>query len=180
VSRPLSDFPKVLASMGSAASRLDVETVAPMTLAVASAVRLRGGRYGIKGRSGAKVRLGARSNVRGFGDRVKVGNVKGDPAGFWRIVTDGSGKHLIVGRHKRGGGRQTVAGARRRFANVDNTLGNTNPIKLGAIGYRQYAVHPGHRGFGNPWGEAMSDSNRLVGPILAKTATSSFAKAWKS
>jgi hypothetical protein len=118
VSRPLSDFPKVLASMGSAASRLDVETVAPMTLAVASAVRLRGGRYGIKGRNGAKVRLGARSNVRGFGDRVKVGNVKGDPAGFWRIVTDGSGKHLIVGRHKRGGGRQTVAGARRRFANV--------------------------------------------------------------
>jgi hypothetical protein len=166
--------------MGKAASRLDVETVPPMTLAVANAVRIRGRRYHIKGRGGAPVRLGASSNVRGFGDRVKVGKVSGDPAGFWRIVTDGSGKHLIVGRHKRGGGKQTTAGARRRFLNVDKSMGNTNPIKLGGIGYKQYAVHPGHRGFGNPWQEAMSDSNRLVGPVLSKNASSSFAKAWNS
>jgi hypothetical protein len=178
VSRPLSDLPKVLASMGSAASRLDVETVAPMTLAVANAVRASGARYHIKGRGGAPVRLGAKSNVRGFGDRTKVGKVSGDPAGFWRIVVDGSGKHLIVGRSKRGGGRQSAAGARRRFANVDSSMGNTNPLHMGGIGFRQFAVHPGHRGFGDPWDTAMSASSRLVGPVMAKTATESFRKAW--
>jgi hypothetical protein len=163
--------------MGSAASRLDVETVAPMTLAVANAVRTSGARYHIKGRGGP-VRLGAKSNVRGRSDRSKVGRVSGDPAGFWRIVSDGSKKHLIVGRNKRGGGRQSVAGARRLFANADKTLGNTNPIKLGGIGHKQYAVHPGHRGFGNPWGEAMIASSRLIGPVLAKTASDSLRKAW--
>jgi hypothetical protein len=179
VSRPLSDLPKVLASMGSAASRLDVETVAPMTLAVANAVRVSGARHHIKGRGGAPVRLGAKSNVRGVNGRPKVGRVSGDPAGFWRIVTDGSRKHLIVSRSKRDGRRQTVAGARRRFLNVDSSMGNTAPLHISGIGFRQYAVHPGHRGFANPWGEAMIASSRLIGPVLAKTATASLVKAWK-
>jgi hypothetical protein len=173
--RPLSDLPRVMSGMGKAAVNTKSETVKPITAAVRTIVDRNGSRHHIKGKAGGPVRLGAKSNVRN-----DVGFVEGAPAGFWRIVEEGSSAHIIASRYRRGGGRRSN---RRRsveaiFGNVDRNFGGSAPIKLGGIGYRQYAFHPGHGSQGRPWRNSMRQAEPVAQRTMATTATKLFTKAW--
>jgi hypothetical protein len=174
--RPLSDLPRVMSAMGKAAADTDRASVPPMTSAVRLIVDRNGSRHHIKGKGGAAVRLGAKSSV-----RTNVGIVKGEPAGFWRIVEEGSSAHIIAGRYRRSTGRRTSN--RRRtveaiFNNVDRSFGASSPIKLGGLGYKQYAFHPGHGSQGRPWRNSMNQSEPVAQKAMADTSTKLFAKAW--
>jgi hypothetical protein len=185
MTRPLSDLPRAVAAMGKAAAEVKYETVGPMTAAVTNIVRVNGRRHYIRGRGGAKVELGVRSNVRGFGrSRVEVGKVEGVPAGFWRIVEEGSSRHIIAGRYKRSAGigpRQKSSNTRRsvfRILDSDSTFGRSSPINVPGIGYRQFVDHPGHGSQGRPWAKSMRQAEPVAQRELEKAATKTFTKAW--
>lgn len=176
--RPLSELPVAIGNMASAAGHVEQRVVPKATLAIRTRASVEGGRYRIKGRSGRPVRLSASSNTQMFGGKP-VGQVRGVPPGFWRIVTDGSAPHLITGRYRRGGtGRVGVSSALRRFAGAD-AMNTASPIRLGSIGWRQYAVHPGHGSLGDPWGRAMRAAPELYRSTLDEVATTDLVRAWK-
>ncbi len=169
--------------MAAAAAEAEKLVVAPITRGVRDEVRKQGSKFHIRGRGGKPVRLGAKSNVKGFGaeagPKVDVGKVSGDPAGFWRIVTDGSKPHIISGKRIATGRRRSQKAAVSRFLNVDKSFNDTMPLQLGAIGFRQYAHHPGHAGFGNPWGKAMNNSARIAREVFAEVTDKLLTKPWK-
>jgi hypothetical protein len=178
--RPLSDLPRVVGNMAKAAGETEKLAVPPITRAVQAVTAAQGARFAIKGRSGAKVRLSASAGIKTFGGKP-VGLVQGRPAGFWRIVEEGSSPHLIVGRNgsrRRGGRGLSRRSAFRRFtANVDE-FNESSPIRLGSIGWRQYAAHPGHGPIGRPWATAMRASDQIVRTQLTSVATKQFKQAW--
>jgi hypothetical protein len=176
--RPLSDLPHVMSAMGKAAAKADAESVKPMTLAVRTIVDRNGSRHHIKGKAGGPVQLGAKSSVRG-----DVGFVEGSPHGFWRIVEEGSSAHIIASRYKGTGDSRRRTSNRRRsveaiFGNADKSFGGRSPIKLGGIGYKQYAFHPGHGSQGRPWRNSMTQSAPVAQRTMADTSTKLFTKAW--
>jgi hypothetical protein len=176
MARPLSEFPDALTAMAKAASGAQRSAVPKITLAVRAEVERQGSRHHINGRGGQPVKLGAKSNVRG-----DVGNVEGAPAGFWRIVTDGSAPHLIASRFKRGGGRASNrARTLFRILDSDSTFGGSAPIRIGGVNYRQYAHHPGHGPQGQPWRKAMDNARPIAGRVLEQVTTEGLARAWIS
>jgi hypothetical protein len=166
--------------MSKASADMRTLPVPPMTRATAKIVRDKGARYHVKGRNGDRVKLVARGDVKDFGGSA-VGRVRGIPPGFWRIVEEGSDPHLIVGRYRRQSGigpRRRKSNARRtvlRILDSDSTFGASSPIRVGGIGYRQFAHHPGHGSLGKPWASGMTEAKdkirREYESVLAKTMT---------
>jgi hypothetical protein len=175
--RPLSEFPAVVSQMGTAAAGLPVELIVPLANNIKREVERQGGRYYVRGRSGAKVRLGAKVQQARIGKAVTASrSVSGEPAGFWRIIEDGSSPHLIAGRRK-GGRNRGARAARSQFArNADSFSGS--PINIPGVGWRQYAVHPGHGSVGRPWRKAMNQADQIVRWTLVDQSSKALLKAW--
>jgi hypothetical protein len=191
--RALSELPGAVRSLRLAVSNDVPEAVRPMTRAVRAEVARAGDRYALKGRNGEPVRLGASSNVREFSGKP-VGQVRGSPAGFWRIVEEGSEAHVIAGRYRRQSGigprlRQgSAAGRRSQFirGNLrgdDVTFGGQSPILAFPglpknEGYRQYVKHPGHRSIGRPWRTAMNRAPEAASRALYTETGRRLGTAW--
>jgi hypothetical protein len=171
--KPWSAFPQSLSVMATAAEKTPKAVVPHITRGLGDEVGKQGSKFHIRGRKGDKVRLGVKTSVKGV-----VGRVSGNPPGFWRIVTDGSKPHIIAGG-RRGGGRRAQSTVVRRFVNADTTFGDTRPLKLGSIGFRQYAHHPGHSGFGDPWRKALDKTDNIVSEAHDKYTRKLLVDAWK-
>lgn len=176
--RPLSDLPKVIGDLREAAAGMPPSVVPKLADGVRDETAKQGGRYHVKGRGGRPVRLTAKVE-RGRDQNSR--SVAGNPPGFWRIIEEGSNAHLITGESTRTtrSGRTTRIGQRsrlRQFEAGDAIRGK--PLRIPGIGFRQYAVHPGHGSVGRPWKQAMSNSDRVVSDVLKREATGDFMKAW--
>jgi hypothetical protein len=174
--KPLSALGPTFTKMGEASQRAIVDGTKAATAAVERAVDLQGSRFHLRGRGGNSVRLGGTSDVRGFqtqnGSGVVRGRVRAFPEGMWHIVTYGSGPHIIasntykVARYRKlRSGRMKLEtlgrkSQERRFFRGDS-FGDVKPIRT-PYGPRQFVVHPGHRGFGDPWFLAMTQSQQEV------------------
>jgi hypothetical protein len=149
-----------------------------MTLAVRDEVKRAGSRYSIKGRNGQPVRLGASFDIKTFSGRA-VGSVQGSPPGFWSIVEEGSGKHLIAGRYQRGTRQRSgsARGRRQAFLRGDE-FGRYSPLRIPGIGYRQYVIHPGHRSIGRPWRRAMDRAPEVASRAMFTETGRRLGTAW--
>lgn len=182
--RPLSQLDDVIGQLGTAAGRAAGDVVLPMTFAVRDEVRRTGRRFALRGSNGDRVVLSAGSRVQGNGQR-RVGFVRGNPPGFWRIVEEGSTRHLIAGRYRRQSGigpriKQGSVTSRRRSFLRDLELSGNSPIRLGGgIGYRQWAIHPGHRSIGRPWRQAMDRAPAIAAQKHYEITTRQLVKVWK-
>jgi hypothetical protein len=165
----------------------------PLTHMVHDTAEKRGRRHKLRGAKGGKWPL--RAKIETPLSQDKLGNariskyartVAGNPAGFWRIVEEGSGRHLIAGRRRRGSGtRMTAKGALSRWLSMaargdDTGFGKlANPIHMPSpYGWKQWADHPGHRSLGRPWRRAMDEAGRKRDPILKSVANKEFTKAF--
>jgi hypothetical protein len=180
--KPLDALGPTFTKMGEASQRAVVAGTKAATDAVETAVDVAGSRFRLRGRDGNRYPLGGKSDVRGFttrtGEGVVTGRVRGFPEGMWHIVTYGSGPHLIASntfknaRYKKlRSGRlklETLGrkGRERRFFQGDS-FGDVKPIRT-PYGPRQFALHPGHNGFGDPWGTAMIASRDPVARAMAQ------------
>jgi hypothetical protein len=173
VELPWSAIPQVVGQLARAAGDAEKAVVPVITSDLRDEVEQQGSKFHIKGRGGRAVQLGAKSDVKG-----NTGRVKGNPPGFWRIVTDGSKPHIISGG-TRTGKRRSQSTVVRRFADVDVAFGDTAPLKLGSIGFRQWAHHPGHSGFGDPWRKALNQTDDIVTKAHQKVTTKLMVDAWK-
>lgn len=148
--------------MGDAAKRANVEAVERSTKKLGVVVEAEGRRFHIKGRSGKKVPLGSKTDVRGFNGAnglVVTGAVRGIPEGFWTIVEYGSDAHLIWGKGR--GRNMSRRGALRRLESGD-PFNTTKPLNT-PWGPRQFVMHKGHGSIGTPWAAAM----RVGAPLVA-------------
>lgn len=167
--------------MGNAALKAETATVRRMTEVCESIVDTEGAKFRLRsGSNGRRYPLEGRGNVRVFGSRDGVplvrGAVRGIPEGFWVIVEEGSYQHIITSRRGRGGvQRQTRSGrTASRFLGVGATtrriqrgqsLGRLQPVRT-PYGPRQFVNHPGHGPIGNPWGDAMAESEDRLPKVL--------------
>jgi len=169
--------------MAEAAQDSRTFVVRSMTEGVERIVDANGARYHIKARGSRQpIRLEGRSDTAVFrtkaGGNTAVGAVRGIPAGFWSIVEYGSYRHLITSTKGKGGAqRVTKAGNATRFLTIRKTtkiasggkgsLGVLGPLLIPGIGYRQFAMHPGHGPIGKPWATAMLEAEPVAHQINA-------------
>lgn len=185
--RDLRELPAVVAGMGEATRRLPQQVILPLGRNVKAEVDRQGGRYHIKGRGGNPVRLGGRLQKAKIGRATSAtGNVSvsGEPAGFWRIVEDGSSPHLIAARingRQQGRGRGR-AGLIRRFGEGDSIRGDKPVRTPGFVGgeYFDHVNHPGHGSIGQPWKTAMSNADNIVKHTLTEESARTLIRAWQS
>jgi hypothetical protein len=176
--RSLDELPAVIANMRATAGKLPESSITKIADGVRDEVARQGGRYYVRGRGGAKVRLGARVQRSRVGKAYTASrSVSGEPAGFWRIINDGSGAHLIAGRYRSNGRRRSARAASSQFGRNADSF-NGSPINIPGIGWRQYAVHPGHGSVGQPWRKAMAQSDRIVGKTLETESAKALIRAW--
>lgn len=161
--RPFSDLVFVAANLHQATKQLPPHEVVNLGHVVRNIVAAEGKRYHVKGRSGAKVRLGAevqrnRQVLRNSSGammftsrgRTKLGalsgstvSVAGVPRGFWRIIEDGSQPHLITPTQGRGGMRQkSVFGAFLRSAGLKIDRATGEAVE-GGRGFQIKPFRPG-------------------------------------
>lgn len=180
---PISDLPKIGSRFAAASKDAAWRSVGRSTLAVENVAKANGGRHYIKGYSGARVRLSATSDVAKFGANP-VGKVDGVPAGFWRIVEEGSAKHLIVGRGRSGSrkGRKSSSSRDVKAFGEGATFSDRNPLRNQPTesGWAQFVQHPGHDPQGRPWARTLDQAPRAVSLTTNTESASSFVKAWKS
>jgi len=143
--RPISSLGPTFSKMGNAAAKANVEAVERSTKKLGVVVDAQGSRFHIKGRGGARVPLSAKTDTRAFNNRankvVVTGAVRGIPEGFWHIVQEGSGPHLIAPRGTiKGSGKRYFANALKAYEN--GTTPN-RAVKLGP-NFRPIVPHPGH------------------------------------
>ncbi len=171
-------MPRVVANMASAAAELPNEVVVPLARGIADDVEGQGRRYHVKGRNGTKVKLGAKVRKDQFPRQHQASRVvAGNPAGFWKIIEDGSERHLIAGRYRATGRRRSARVATNQFLRGDSFAGSS-PILIPGVGYRQWADHPGHGSVGRPWKRAMAKADDTTAKVTRKTATKQFSAAW--
>lgn len=173
--RPISSLSPTFSKMGDAALKANVEAVERSTKKLGAVVQAQGSRHRIKGRSGKRVPLSSKTDVRAFaqagGKLVVTGAVRGIPEGFWRIVEDGSAPHLMTTRGNRVtrsgrsvSGRYTKTQTLRKFGE-GHGFGDLKPLSNRAAGgtlIAQWVMHPGHGSQGKPWDAAMSIGAPLV------------------
>ncbi len=193
MTRPLSDLPKVMADMATAAERAQARACADATKVVLAAVNATGSRH-----RRIHVQLKGKSDVKGFNTsggiiggatigKVSRGRVQGVPRAFWTWVEEGTHPHIIVGKSLRSGKRSSrksrakkAIGLKARKAFGAAASGSlANPLKIPGIGYREYAFHKGAHSTGKPWAEAMAVSERLVPASVAKSANTEFLRVWR-
>lgn len=182
--RPLSELGDAVAALGIAAGKLPPEVVDDLAKRVRDTVAWQGAKYRLTPKKyplEAKVSRG-RKATRINAALGASASVEGTPAGFWRIVEDGSNQHFISGRYRQSGSRFGRVARQRAFTRTvlgDNEAFNQGtPINIPGVGWRQYAHHPGHGSIGKPWKTAMALSQGLAGESLRKTATIPLRKAW--
>lgn len=183
-------------------SRLPPAEVRNIAYAVKAIVDQEGSRYKLRGSGGGKFPLGARversrkvlgTNSAGkkilgpaSGSATASMSVAGVPAGFWRIVEEGSGRHLITGRRRRNGRRLTTKGAMSGFLKASESgsgFNVGNPIRLkagskGPGGWKQWADHPGHGPIGRPWAKSMIKANVVVDRMHQDYVRARLTAAW--
>ena len=179
VGRPISSLGPTFSKMGNVAAKANVEAVERSTRKLGAVVTAQGSRFHIKGRSGSKVPLSAKTDVRGFNNRaskvVVTGAVRGIPEGFWNIVEHGSGAHLIAPRGTvKGGSKRYFKNALKAY---ENGTGSQRALKLGP-NFRPIVAHPGHGTIGRPWEAAMAIGRPLVANEMAYEETRALAKAF--
>lgn len=163
-------------------TRLPPSMVRELAYTVKTILDQEGGRYKLRGHKGGKFPLQAevqrsrkvlgvsstgKNQLGGVSSSLSVAGV---PAGFWRIVESGSGRHLITGRHRKNGRRLTTKGAMSGFlkaAERGTSFAVGSPIRLkpgskGSGGWAQWADHPGHKPLGAPWKRGMAKSKVVV------------------
>lgn len=192
--RPIEDMPRMFRNLQEAAEGLPVRLVYPLSIAIRDQLQLEGAKYRLRGASGKKVALTAHTKAAKYEGRSskRTRFIDGTPKGFWRIVNDGSAKHLIAGRYRRSGGRLTVRGAARQFGfnwssgqeTSGGSMGIGSPIntyggqKGDRDGWAQYAIHPGHGPLGRPWRRAMDRSGPIMQKMQADYASDAFVRAF--
>ena len=183
--RPITDIPIVMRHLREATAEIPEATVPRIAEAVKFAVQLQGAPYKLRGNAGGRYALGATTEKASTGRAGEKSRwVKGIPRGFWRIVEEGSNKHLIAGRHRKGSGnRFTSKGALSSFlGDGDGTFRDTafnmgTPVnymghsKGSNEGWAQYVVHPGHGPIGRPW-----KRSEALAPVIQKEITENYAK----
>jgi hypothetical protein len=169
-------MPVVVGGMGEAALKSNMKVVREATEAVGALVAANGARFHIRGRSGTKVPLGARTDVKVYHGKP-VGAVRGTPAGFWQIVEHGSAAHLIVGTTGQNGKKRSLRANLSRFEAGELGSG-TKPLTAGPYGYKQWVMHPGHGPIGRPWETAMAASYPVAERILAVESFKAFVQTW--
>lgn len=193
--RPFEVAGKVFDELADEALRVNAKFLKLVTEEVARETTRIGSRYRIRGSKGNKVPLEAKSDVRAFrvndGGLTVVGMVRGFPEGFWHIVENGSGRHLIRSRKARPGKARTTKGGkpranaltRRQVERLFNTGGNLSELQPVAPASRawaaQYAIHPGHDQIGTPWAESMKQAARIVETELTNQQTIALMRVWK-
>jgi hypothetical protein len=170
--RDLSELPGVIGNMAKTSRELPKKVIIPLASGVRNEVASQGRRYHVKGRNGAPVRLDAKVDKRGTGGASA--SVAGTPPGFWRIIEEGSSPHLITARQN--GRRATTRARLRQFEGGDAIRGK--PLKIPGIGYRQYAVHPGHGSVGRPWRKSMDRSQKITLEVLRDYSAKQLIKAF--
>jgi hypothetical protein len=196
--RPIADFPRVFRALVQATEGLPHEAIRPLADALKFELDRQGGRYKLRGHQGKRFPLTARTQQaigRDRKGRARYSSsrfVVGVPAGFWRIVEEGSNRHLIAGRYRKGSGRRFTAkgafgaftrGAERgddeafgRMGSPVNVLGHRKGQSR--EGWAQYVIHPGHGPIGRPWRRAMQRGDDLIAEIQKEYATRAFMAAW--
>lgn len=184
--RPIEDFPKMFRHLRQASEELPRQLVVPLANAMRDQLLIEGSKYRIRGHQGKKFPLVANvqvpTNSRGASQISRF--VVGTPPGFWRIVNDGSKKHLIAGRYRSGGGRQTAKGAFRRFVSNADEFGGSSPVNVlghskgSSEGWAQYVVHPGHGPLGHPWRTAMNRGETIMWRMQNEYATAQTRQAF--
>ena len=190
VGRPISSLGPTFSKMGNVAAKANVEAVERSTRKLGAVVTAQGSRFHIKGRSGSKVPLSAKTDVRGFNNRaskvVVTGAVRGIPEGFWNIVEHGSGAHLITQRGSRTTrtgkqvGRKYAAGKTLRLFSEGHGFSDLRPVGNAGSGFGpyQWVMHPGHGTIGRPWEAAMTIGRPLVANEMAYEETRALTKAF--
>ena len=180
--RDLSELPDVIGQISSASRKLPDGSIVPLANNVRSEVEWQGHGYYIRSRNGKRLPLTARVKIATENGPNKAARiVGGSPIGAWHIVEGGSSAHLITGTKerltRRGNVRRVTARARlAEFASGDSITGR--PLHIPGIGFRQYAMHPGHGPIGAPWKKAMGRSGEIVADTLSEYATKALLKAW--
>lgn len=196
--RPISEFPQMFGHLRRASEGLPETLVRPLAEAIRDETARQGRRYKLRGHAGKPYPLEARTeaamNSRGISRRSRF--VVGVPAGFWRIVEEGSNRHLIAGRYRKGGGRFTSKGAASAFGfsrttgalrdrGLDSAFNLGTPVNVlghskgqSNEGWAQYVDHPGHGPIGRPWRRAMNRSEDIMHRIQREHATSTFVQAF--
>lgn len=188
--RPIEDIPFVMANMAKTAKVLPDSMIRPMAEAVRVEVARQGGRYKLRGASGGRVPLGAFTEAaKGSRGRSKRSRwVVGSPAGFWRIVEEGSKKHLITGRHRKNGRRFTARGATSAFLRSaergNDTFNMGTPVnwqggkKGDRAGWAQFVMHPGHGPIGRPWRRSAIAAPKIAGNVHNAYARNEMTQAF--
>lgn len=188
--RPLEDMPKVFRQLAQATSNIPPALVPRLANEVRREVARQGGRYKLRGSNGKPVKLSATTQAARTGKAVSRYSrfVVGVPAGFWRIVEEGSSKHLIAGRHRRRGGRFTAIGASNQFIRDaergNDSFNHGSPVnylggkKGDSDGWAQFVMHPGHGPIGRPWRKAMNRSGGIVTRVHAEYSREQLIKAF--
>jgi len=219
--RPLEDLVFVIGAMHRDLKALPPHMVKALGYVVRDIVAREGASYHVKGRDGKHHKLEAQVQINKKPLRDSAGNYKlsargnrlvgdisyrsvsvvGVPQGFWRIIEDGSQRHLITPGASRGGMRQkSVFGAFLRSAGlkIDRATGEAvdagpgfqikafkpggRPLKLTGKGgggrYAAWVLHPGHQSIGKPWRKAMTKSYPAVQKYHADYATQVLLDAW--
>jgi len=182
VGRPITDMPVVIRHLREATTGIPEATVPMAAEAIKFAVKLQGAPYRLRGQKGGRFALGATTEKASTGRAGEKSRwVKGVPAGFWHIVEEGSNKHLIAGRHRKGSGNRFTAGgalgAFTRGAERGDSFNMGNPVNvLGHSkgtneGWAQYVVHPGHGPIGRPWKRAEA-----LAPAIQKEVVDNYAR----
>lgn len=175
--RPLSELPKVMGNMATAAKLMPKDVVPVLARNVGDEVRQQASPFHIKGRNGRPVQLTVK--IRKAGSQQKpAAIVGGEPIGFWRIVEGGSQPHLIttLGLRTSRRGRVSRRSVLTRFAGGEAIGGK--PLRIPGIGFRQFAMHPGHGPLGQPWRKSMAKADSIVARSLKEHATRDMTKAW--
>lgn len=193
--RPLSDFPKMFRHLVDASEGLPAVLVRPVAEAIRDETARQGRRYKLRGHKGGKFPLEAKTErPRGQAGAASKRSmfVVGVPPGFWRIVEEGSNRHLIAGRYRRSSGnRFTAKGAHGAFVRGamrgdDDAFGRMGtPVNvLGHAkgtsneGWAQYVDHPGHGPIGRPWRRAMLASQNILDDYTEAYSSHEFARAF--
>ena len=180
--RPITDIPIVMRHLREATAQIPEATIPPIADAVTAVVKLEGSRYKLRGHKGGRFPLGAGQQKASTGRTGEKSRwVKGTPRGFWHIVEEGSNKHLIAGRHRKGSGNRFTAGGAlgaftRQAERGDDSFNMGNPVNvLGHSkgtneGWAQYVVHPGHGPIGRPW-----KRSEALAPVIQMEITENYA-----
>lgn len=180
--RPLSDLPKVIGDLREAAAGMPSSVVPVIAKNVTAEVSKQAKPFGLRGRNGQRVPLQATFKIGGQGyasvNGKAVAVVSGKPIGFWHIVEGGSQPHLITTLGLRTGRRGRLVNRRVMNTYAEGGAIRGKPLHIPGIGFRQFAVHPGHAPIGKPWAKSMSNANDIVSRSLSEHAKTDFMKAW--